>query len=123
MLRTIRMPPHICALMLQFLLFCISTRENTGHVIQNVSCADITIAIGLDQPAFYDVELFLSFFIHDVRYEACQLDGILAVLEELQLERLEQSFVRGVIELPSFDSKRADVVHDFPAEVIFPAVR
>src|SRR4051812_41249556 len=101
--------------------FHISASEDGRHERQNVGGADLTVAVVLNQPALDDIDLLLGALVDDIRHEARQLDGVLLVLEQLELERLVQPLVRLVIELPAFQGQGADIVHHFPAEIVLTA--
>src|SRR5262249_23473258 len=62
-----------------------SACEDAGHERQHVGGAGLVVAVVADQAALDDVDLLLRRLVHDVGHQAGELDGVLLVLEQLQL--------------------------------------
>src|SRR5437660_652278 len=72
------------------LLLHISTRKNTGYIVEHVGRAFVVVTEVANQSAFDNVDLGLRILIDDLRHEARQLDRVFLVLEQFQLQRLIQ---------------------------------
>src|SRR5262245_590564 len=103
-------------------LLRVSPGEDAGHEGEHVRGALLVVAVVADQPALDDVDLLLGGLVHDVGHQAGQLDGVLLVLEQLQLQGLLQALVGLVVELLAVDGQGADVVHDLAAVVVLAAL-
>src|SRR5262245_54749484 len=87
-------PPLQTALLLR-----VPAGEDAGHEGQHVGGAGLVVAVVADQPALDDVDLLLRRLVDHVGHQAGELDGVLLVLEELQLEGLLEALVGLVVEL------------------------
>src|SRR6266540_555531 len=104
-------------------LLAVPAREDGSDVGEDGGGADVAVGVVLDQPALDDVDLLLGVLGHHATDQAGELDGVLLVLEELQLQGLLQALVGLVVELLPFQGEGGDVVHDLAPEVVLPALR
>src|SRR6266498_656376 len=104
-------------------LLAVPAREDGSDVVEDVGGADVAVGVVLDQPALDDVDLLLGVLVHHATDQAGELDGVLLVLEELQLQGLLQPLVGPVVELLSLQGEGGDVVHDLAPEVVLAALR
>src|SRR5687768_6431113 len=81
----------------------VSTRKNARHEREHIRSAYITIAVFPNEPALYDVDLLLRILVEHAGDEARELDGVLLILEELELECLLKARVRVIPETFAVD--------------------
>src|SRR5262249_54414797 len=103
-------------------LLAVPAREDRRAVVEDGHRARVAVDLVLDEPALDDVDLLLRVLVHHGGDQRGQLDGVLLVLEELQLEGLLQALVRAVVELLALQGQGRDVVHDLAAEVVLAAL-
>src|SRR5829696_2735121 len=100
------------------ILFGVAARINARDIVEHVSRGHLVISEILNHSRLDDVDLLLRLFVDDAGDEGLELDGVLLVLEELELERAAEPIVRVPLELLAVDGQGADVVHDLAAEVV-----
>src|ERR671933_1330405 len=101
----------------------VATGKNAGDEGQHVHGTLVAVAVVADQARLDDVDLLLCIPVDNLRDKARELDRVLLVLEELELKRTVEPLVRLIVESLALDRQGADVVHDFPAEIVLAPLR